>query len=451
MSSTTTPTSALDPRRPFCRADARRAGIPLARLLGPEFQRIFYDRYVSSTVVVTNEVRARTAVDLSPTGSFVSHHSAAEIWGGVVPVTAQTHVSVTDRADRSIRRGISAHLASAEHATTTLGGLPISTPEQTFVDLACGIDLVDLVILGDSLLHAGATTLQKLWSYVERWHGRGARPARLALRYVRAGAESPMETRLRLLVVLAGLPEPAVNYRAPHRERSLPLPIRPLLGGGEADPRVRRTSARRELSAVAPRPRTAGLARQARLADPGGDGAGHLRHSGPDPRRGARRSPCARRSCAEPLPDGLAEALSWSPVTVAVRPFCRQVRGDGARGVRAAARCVACAGRRGLAVAWTGSGLSCGMCGQTAAPRRSWRAAACCAACAGRRRPAAPNGARQPARAGRRAPCPAVESAQVRPPGSSAPRRRPAPGRRRRHPRSGRTRAPRRGSRGPRR
>ena len=128
MSSTTTPTSALDPRRPFCRADARRAGIPLARLLGPEFQRIFYDRYVSSTVVVTNEVRARTAVDLSPAGSFVSRRGAAAIWGGVVPVTAQTHVSVTDRADRSIRRGMSAHLASAEHATTTLGGLPISTP-----------------------------------------------------------------------------------------------------------------------------------------------------------------------------------------------------------------------------------------------------------------------------------------------------------------------------------
>lgn len=213
MSPTVTPKSTIDPRQPFCRADARRAGIPLARLLGPEFHRVFYDRYVSSAVVVTNQVRARTAVDLSPSGSFVSHHSAAQIWGGVVPVTAQTHVSVTDRADRSIRRGINAHLASAQHATTTLGGIPISTPEQTFVDLACGIDLVDLVILGDSLLQAGATTLEKLWSYVEQWHGRGARPARMALRYVRAGAESPMETRLRLLVVLAGLPEPAVNYR----------------------------------------------------------------------------------------------------------------------------------------------------------------------------------------------------------------------------------------------
>jgi very-short-patch-repair endonuclease len=213
MFTSTMSRTALDPRQPFCRADARRAGIPLARLLGPEFHRIFYDRYVSSTVVLTDEVLARTAVDLSPAGSFVSHHSAAAIWGGVVPVTANTHVSVTDRAGRSLRRGISAHLASAEHATTTLGDLPISTPEQTFVDLACVLDLVDLVILGDSLLHAGATTLPKLWSYVEQWHGRGARPARLALRYVRAGAESPMETRLRLLVVLAGLPEPKVNHR----------------------------------------------------------------------------------------------------------------------------------------------------------------------------------------------------------------------------------------------
>ena len=86
MSSTTTPKFALDPRqRPFCRADARHAGIPLARLLGPSSNprifdlSIFYDRYVSS-IVVTNEMRELRTVELSPAGSFVSHHSAAEIW-----------------------------------------------------------------------------------------------------------------------------------------------------------------------------------------------------------------------------------------------------------------------------------------------------------------------------------------------------------------------------------
>lgn len=213
MTSTVTATTDLDTRRAFSRADARAAGISVQRLLGRDFQRIMYDRYISSAVVVTTQVRAQTAVGLCGEGSFVSHHTAAELWGAVVPPTAATHVSVPDRDDRSIRRGVHAHLAGGDHATTTLGPLPISTPEQTFIDLACSLELVDLVILGDSLLRAGATTIEQLRLAVQAWRGRGVRPARLALRYVRVGVESPMETRLRLLVVLAGLPEPSINVR----------------------------------------------------------------------------------------------------------------------------------------------------------------------------------------------------------------------------------------------
>ena len=41
--------------------------------------------------------------------------------------------------------------------------------------------------------------------------GRGAACARRALRDVRVGAESPMETLLRLLLLRAGLPEPQLN------------------------------------------------------------------------------------------------------------------------------------------------------------------------------------------------------------------------------------------------
>ena len=38
-----------------------------------------------------------------------------------------------------------------------------------------------------------------------------ARTAAQAAAYVRAKVDSPMETRLRMLVVLAGLPEPVIN------------------------------------------------------------------------------------------------------------------------------------------------------------------------------------------------------------------------------------------------
>ncbi|MDN5763049.1 MAG: DUF559 domain-containing protein, partial [Microlunatus sp.] len=202
----------LDLSQPFSRVDARAAGLTVRRLLGPEFQRIFYDRYVSSAVVVDTQVRARAAIGLCPEGSFVSHQTAADLWGGVAPFTPSTHVSVPAPEERLIRQGIQSHLVSAGQRSTILLGLQVSTPEQTFIDLATTLDLVDLVVLGDSLLHAGATTLERLSETVSVWRGRGARRARRGLRYVRVGVDSAMESRLRMLLVLAGLPEPNVNH-----------------------------------------------------------------------------------------------------------------------------------------------------------------------------------------------------------------------------------------------
>jgi hypothetical protein len=50
---------------------------------------------------------------------------------------------------------VAAHLGAASAQTTTCDGLPISTPVQAFLDLASlGVNLVDLVIAGDSLVKA---------------------------------------------------------------------------------------------------------------------------------------------------------------------------------------------------------------------------------------------------------------------------------------------------------
>ena len=76
---------ALDTRRPFSRADARSAGIGLRELLSRRFHKIFYDCYVASTVPITTELRAEAALGISPPGSHVSHFTAAQVWGAVVP------------------------------------------------------------------------------------------------------------------------------------------------------------------------------------------------------------------------------------------------------------------------------------------------------------------------------------------------------------------------------
>jgi hypothetical protein len=201
----------LDVRRPFTRAEARAAGIRLREILGPQFHKILYDSYVSSAVPITTRLRAEAALSISVPGSCISHHTAAELWGGVVPACSDVHITVTGEAPRSRRQGIKAHATTRSRMTSTIHNLRVTSPTQTFLDLAGSLDLVDLVVLGDSLVKAKRVTPEELTAAASVWDGAGAARARKAARFARKGVDSPKETRVRMLLVLAGLPEPTVN------------------------------------------------------------------------------------------------------------------------------------------------------------------------------------------------------------------------------------------------
>jgi hypothetical protein len=89
----------------------------------------------------------------------------------------------------------------------------VTTVEATFLDLADGLDLVDLVVLGDSLVKLGRVTPERLVEAAASFKGRSRALARRAASLVRAEVDSPMESRLRMLIVLAGLPEPVINHK----------------------------------------------------------------------------------------------------------------------------------------------------------------------------------------------------------------------------------------------
>jgi very-short-patch-repair endonuclease len=211
---------AFDPKQPFSRAEARAAGIGLKTLLSSRFHKVFYDCYVSSTVPLTTRLRAKAALGVSPPGTFISHATAARIWGGIVADTPDVHVTVPGTAGRTSRQGVKAHAGANGAAVTNFRSLPVTTPEQTFLDLAATLDLVALVVLGDSLIKAGRTSVTALRDAALAWCGRGAKRARRAARYVRDGVDSAMETRLRMLLVLAGLPAPDVNFILRHPDGS---------------------------------------------------------------------------------------------------------------------------------------------------------------------------------------------------------------------------------------
>ena len=208
------------PRRPGQRAFPQitsAAGLSVKALLGPNDQRVFYNLYVEAGQQLTTALRAQAALKVSPEGAYASHHTAARLWGAWAPESPETHVSVPGDVGRSKRRGIVAHEGVGKPLPTVCRGLALSTPAQTFLDLAgSGFNLVDLVASGDSIIRRTGLEAADLVEAADRWRGHGAGRARRAARLVRDGVDSVMESRLRMLIVLAGLPEPRVNVKLRH-------------------------------------------------------------------------------------------------------------------------------------------------------------------------------------------------------------------------------------------
>ncbi len=79
-------------------------------------------------------------------------------------------------------------------------------------DLGSGTNLVESVVLIDAGLHARLIELHELEIYIATHCGaKGIKRLRRSARYAEPRSESPMETRLRMELVTAGLPQPVAQ------------------------------------------------------------------------------------------------------------------------------------------------------------------------------------------------------------------------------------------------
>lgn len=203
----------LDRTRPFTRAQARAAGISDGVLRGPAFQRLEHGVYVCHTVDLTARLRLEALLLVHPPGAYASHASAGRVYGLPLPVLPDEHVTVGHRRDRRRVGSVRHHLAAPGARARILHGVPVSLPVPLFVELAEQLDLVDLVVAGDALVRWHRVTPEQLVAAARVLPGRVGRLARRAAALVRRDVDSPTESRLRMLLVLAGLPEPVVNHR----------------------------------------------------------------------------------------------------------------------------------------------------------------------------------------------------------------------------------------------
>ncbi len=157
------------------------------------------------------------------TDVVASHTTAALLHGIPLPGwarrTAQLHLTPADNGPQPRRRGVAGHQASLDQEDRTLvGGVPATALARTWLDLAPWLALDDLVAAADHLVcehrHGDRTDrearlpLPELRDYVASARGvRGLAKARTALELVRVGVDSVPETKMRLILARAGLPE----------------------------------------------------------------------------------------------------------------------------------------------------------------------------------------------------------------------------------------------------
>lgn len=209
----------LDTSHPFTRAEALAVGLTDVELHSRYFQRLFHGLYVRAGTNIGVQVMTAAALHICPPGSYASHETAAALWGASVGDLNEVHVTVPKGSSRSERRGILAHRATTDQNPRLHRRLLVSDPTRVFLELAAARkDLVELIAVADSLVRHKRTTPESLIAAAEGYTGKGCRLARRAASYVRAGVDSPSESRLRMLIVLGGLPEPQANHVLRHQD-----------------------------------------------------------------------------------------------------------------------------------------------------------------------------------------------------------------------------------------
>lgn len=203
--------SDFDPFRPFLTEWARLAGVTKRELSGPAYRQIFRGVHISAVVPESLVVRSRAALLRASGRGLLSHETAAELWVPSWPHDSDVHLAFS-QGIKTIGEGIRTHRFRYPMERWHRHGLPVTGPAMTFIHLAVRMDLVELVCFGDRLVARKAISPEELVQATLAWEGHGRRAAVAAARLVRERSESVPETQSRLLMVLAGIPEPVCNH-----------------------------------------------------------------------------------------------------------------------------------------------------------------------------------------------------------------------------------------------
>ena len=159
---------------------------------------------------LTPELMVKAAAMRVPPTAVFSGRTAAWLHGLTVDLREPIEVTLVKGGGISGRAGLAVrrHRLDPDDVVMARGRRTTSIC-RTLRDVAAKLPLVEAVVMLDLALQAKLTTLDELHSWIATRAGTtGISALRNAARQAEPGAESPMETRLRMLLVLRGLPRP---------------------------------------------------------------------------------------------------------------------------------------------------------------------------------------------------------------------------------------------------
>ena len=212
--------------REFTHAQASALGVPTHRLRAGDIVRIARGIYRHSGTPLSLESRVRVLCTSLP-GSFACHHTSGVLNKLLLPRhierAPEVHLGRPPHRPAPRRPLVVGHrLALGEGELIERDGVRLTTPSRTWLDLGPYMDWRDHVALGDQIIRIPRPAFEgrtRPWDTVDGLRRMleahpnlpGIAAARKTLPYLRVGSDSARETKFRLAITGAGLPEPELQ------------------------------------------------------------------------------------------------------------------------------------------------------------------------------------------------------------------------------------------------
>ena len=198
--------------RPFSLDDARSAGLSKSSLKGKSWRYLGAELYCWTGLAVDSWMILSAWQRGLPPDAVFAGKTAAWLFGLDLDPLNPIELIVPSRSGIRSRSGLDVRRCDiTPRDVVKVRGLPTTTVHRTLFDLSMRLPSVEALVVIDAAVRGRLTDKESIRGYAELSDRRAGTRRLRSLAAFAEPAESPMETRLRWLLLQSGLPHPEVQ------------------------------------------------------------------------------------------------------------------------------------------------------------------------------------------------------------------------------------------------